>query len=69
MIGKALNFQTKNFVSFLIGYIQESIISSLVNRLLVQSLLPVFLMKRSEQKRANLKADLRSEEVRISLTH
>jgi hypothetical protein len=63
MIVKALNFQTKNFISFLIGYIQDSIISTLVNRLIVQSLLPVFLMRRSEKKRANLKAELQSEEV------
>jgi hypothetical protein len=67
MIVKALNFQTKDFISFLTGYIQESIISSLVNRLIVQSLLPVYLMNRSEQRRANLKAQLKAEEVKFNL--
>jgi hypothetical protein len=65
MIVKAMNFRTTDFTSFIIGYIQQSIISSLLNRLLVQSLLPIYLMKRGEKRRANLKAQLKAEDVTL----
>ncbi len=63
MIIKAINFQTKDFKSFLIGYITQVVVDSLVQRLIVQSLLPIILMRMNEKKRKNLKAALTAEEV------
>lgn len=60
-----MNFQTISYVAFVFGYIQQSIISSMVNRLLVQSLLPLFQMKLAERKRGNSNVKLNADEVKI----
>jgi hypothetical protein len=60
---KAVNFQTKNFVSFVQGYIIQSIVNSLVNRLIVQSLMPMFLMQMAQKKRENSNVKLSNDEV------
>lgn len=60
-----MNFQTISYVAFVFGYIQQSIISSMVNRLLVQSLLPLFQMKLAERKRAYSNVKLNADEVKI----
>jgi hypothetical protein len=60
---KAINFQTSDYQTFVTGYIQQSIISSLVNRLIVQSLLPILMMKMSEKKKSQANVKLSADQV------
>ena len=48
---KVMQFQISDFITFLSGYLQSSVLSSLVNRLVLQSLLPLFRMRLEDHQK------------------
>ena len=58
---KSIQFQTNDFLSFIMGYLQSSVLSSLVQRLLLQSILPIFQMKWEDHKKKDQNLRLRAE--------